>query len=233
MAQRSPQARISASAKEVQSEARDGGRPSTRQLLLHEASKLFARRGYYGTSTHAIAKATGIRQPSLFYHFTSKQELMKSILAYDLDEPARRAKAIVDAKGSPASRLYCFVHADTAHLAASPYNLVGLHRDEVLREPEFRAERRKEQQIYASLFALISEGVASGELRDVDRRMAQELIVGLNDNTMRLAADPAHPSGDLPRFVADFALRALLQNPDDLDPVRIEADRLGKELGFE
>src|SRR5262245_62327331 len=126
MARRSKQPKTAA-ASDASRSRRDDAQAPTRQRLLNEASKLFARRGYYGTSTHAIAEAVGIRQPSLFYHFASKQDLMKAMLEYDLDTPARRAKRLLDAKGSPAARLYCFVRADTAHLAASPYNLVGLH----------------------------------------------------------------------------------------------------------
>jgi len=204
---------------------------STRDRVLYEASRLFAHRGYYGTSTHAIAEAVGIRQPSLFHHFASKQEIMRALLSHDLDQPARRASELAEANGSPSARLYCYIRADTAHLAASPYNLIGLHRDEVLREPEFRAERRTEEQIYAAIHRLISEGVEARELRDVDRHLAQELIVGLNDNTMRLASmRNALSPLEMAEFVADFALRGLLIDPGELDRVRAEAAELQLKL---
>src|SRR5581483_2006845 len=44
----------------------------TRERILYEASNLFAREGYHGTTTREIAAAVGVRQPSLFYHFPSK-----------------------------------------------------------------------------------------------------------------------------------------------------------------
>ena len=53
---------------------------TTRERILTEASRLFAERGYDGTSTRQIADAVGIRQPSLFHHFASKQAIMEELL---------------------------------------------------------------------------------------------------------------------------------------------------------
>jgi AcrR family transcriptional regulator len=48
---------------------------ATRERILREASRLFATRGYYGSSTRDIAAAVGIQQPSLFHHFPHKQAI--------------------------------------------------------------------------------------------------------------------------------------------------------------
>ncbi|MGH2596951.1 MAG: helix-turn-helix domain-containing protein [Actinomycetota bacterium] len=47
---------------------------STRERILHEASELFARQGYHGTTTRQIADAVGVRQPALFHHFDAKSD---------------------------------------------------------------------------------------------------------------------------------------------------------------
>ncbi|MFT5680626.1 MAG: TetR/AcrR family transcriptional regulator [Myxococcota bacterium] len=51
-----------------------------RQRILLEATHLFARRGYEGTSVQAISEAVGIRKPSLLYHFPSKALLRDAVL---------------------------------------------------------------------------------------------------------------------------------------------------------
>ena len=49
----------------------------TKELILLEASRLFAVRGYLGTSTRDIAAAVGIQQPSMYSHFASKQAIVE------------------------------------------------------------------------------------------------------------------------------------------------------------
>lgn len=43
--------------------------------IIEEAIRLFAVRGFNGTSLQSIADAVGIKKPSLLYHFKSKQVL--------------------------------------------------------------------------------------------------------------------------------------------------------------
>jgi AcrR family transcriptional regulator len=51
-----------------------------RAQILQQATRLFAARGFDGTSVQEIAEAVGIRKPSLLYHFASKDELHQAVL---------------------------------------------------------------------------------------------------------------------------------------------------------
>ncbi len=51
-----------------------------RAQLLEAATKLFAAKGFDGTSLKDIADVVGIRKPSLLYHFPSKNDLRLAVL---------------------------------------------------------------------------------------------------------------------------------------------------------
>lgn len=50
-----------------------------RQQIILEAARLFAQKGFEGTSMRDIAAATGILAGSLYHHFTSKEELFVAV----------------------------------------------------------------------------------------------------------------------------------------------------------
>ena len=52
----------------------------TKQRILDEALKLFSAKGYDSVSVGEIAKAVGIKAPSLYNHFPSKQAIFDAIV---------------------------------------------------------------------------------------------------------------------------------------------------------
>lgn len=53
----------------------------SRERLIHEARRVFAQKGFDQTSLREIADAVGIKTPSIYAHFGSKQELFESVYA--------------------------------------------------------------------------------------------------------------------------------------------------------
>ena len=53
---------------------------STKQRILTEAIRLFAADGYEAVSVERIARAVGIKAPSLYKHYRSKRDIFDSIL---------------------------------------------------------------------------------------------------------------------------------------------------------
>lgn len=60
--------------------------PSTAERILEAAENLFAEKGYRATSLGDVADRVGIRSPSLYNHFRSKEALYQAVLERLLTE---------------------------------------------------------------------------------------------------------------------------------------------------
>lgn len=60
-------------------------RSDTRQRIQDVARELFAVKGVQRTSLQDIAARLGITKPALYYHFSSREELVRSIVAPLID----------------------------------------------------------------------------------------------------------------------------------------------------
>jgi len=71
---------------------------STKERILKEALNLFSVKGYEGVSVAQIASAVGIKPPSLYKHFQSKQEIFEAILK-EMTARYRRQAAVMEMNG--------------------------------------------------------------------------------------------------------------------------------------
>jgi AcrR family transcriptional regulator len=152
---------------------------STRRVeLTRKAARLFAERGYHGTSIGDLAEAMGVQKASLYAHIASKQDLLYETMR----EGATAFHAALDAidERLPATekiRLALRAHLrvvveqlDVATVFVREWRyLEGDRREEILRE------RRRYEERFRLLFR---EGREHGELRtDLDEASAALLAL--------------------------------------------------------
>src|SRR5262249_56365177 len=82
--------------------------------IIDAAARVFAERGYHGTSTQAIADVLGMRQASLYYYFTSKEAALEAVCVRGTDGFVEAAAAVGKGKGAPLEKLARLI---VAHLA--------------------------------------------------------------------------------------------------------------------
>ncbi|MBI1753365.1 MAG: TetR/AcrR family transcriptional regulator [Acidobacteria bacterium] len=83
---------------------RDG--QSTRARLVQAASHLFYREGISGVSVDAVAAKAGVTKRTLYYHFSSKDDLVAAYLeARDQPNLALMAQWYREASGGPAAKV--------------------------------------------------------------------------------------------------------------------------------
>ena len=149
-----------------------------RRELSREAARLFAQKGYHGTSIGDIAEAMGVQKGSLYAHIASKEDLLYETMR----EGADAFHAVLDAipEDAPAVekiRLALRGHLrvvaeqlDVATVFVQEWRyLEGARRDEIV------AERRRYEERIRELFR---EGRELSELRaDLDETAAALLLL--------------------------------------------------------
>ena len=65
--------------------SRTGGEKTKNKILLI-AEKLFAKKGFDGTSVQDIAKAAEVNKALIYYHFKNKQDIIDSLFRQTLDD---------------------------------------------------------------------------------------------------------------------------------------------------
>lgn len=213
---------------------RSGGRAvdttgwPTRELILLAASRLFATRGYLGTSTRDIATAVGIRQPSMYNHFASKQEIAEELLQRDLSAGITALKRLASDGGGPAVELYRYLVWEVSHDLETPFDLRSLYVGEILDLIDFPAGRLLLRSYERLLTSVIRRGIAAGDFLDVDVTFAKRVVDAIVENTIRTSAAGEKRVRNEPDTAASFVVRALLTNPAELAVIRAAAHKRGK-----
>jgi AcrR family transcriptional regulator len=149
----------------------------TASALLRAGRELFARRGYDGASVRAITRAASANLGAITYHFGSKRGLYDAVVDGAVAPLAERVVSVAVGPGSTLDRLEAVVRTYFEHLRSHP-DLPFLMMQELAAgrsppEPAARAMGR----ISAALTDLVSEGQASGEVREGDAMLLALSVV--------------------------------------------------------
>lgn len=89
---------------------------SRREELLRAAAHLFVEKGFEATTTRDIANAVGMRSGSPFYHFRSKQDLLKAAMVEGLETGYHRLQAAIEGIDEPEKRLRILIRTHLSNL---------------------------------------------------------------------------------------------------------------------
>jgi AcrR family transcriptional regulator len=160
---------------------------SRREVILREAAKLFAARGFHGVGVDDIGAAAGITGPGIYRHFTSKDamlaEMLIGISRRLLDGGSLRARAARDS--SAALDALIDWHVDFA--LNNPELIVVHDRDLDTLPDDPRHEVKALQRRYVELWADVIRETAPDISVD-EARAAAHAVFGLLNSTPHSAS---------------------------------------------
>jgi AcrR family transcriptional regulator len=170
---------------------------NSRDDVVRAAGRLFADRGYHGTSMRDLGKELGLLGSSLYSHVSSKQDLLVEVVEEGSRLFEGSAEKALATEGTASDRLQALIagHVDVVvdniEVARTFLNearmLDGEHRSRII------AARDHYEEAFRSV---IREGMADGSLgREVDPKIVSILILSILNAIERWY----RPDGELDR----------------------------------
>lgn len=143
------------------------------------AIRLFHEKGFHATSMQDIADAVGLQKGSLYHYISSKEDLLTVIVHGAIAQYIGRL-AEVKAMDLPVrQKLELAVRHHLTGIAENLSMLTIFLRESYALNPEQQTLIAEESARYNRMFEeLYAEGVARGEMRDLDPKLVTRTVLG-------------------------------------------------------
>jgi AcrR family transcriptional regulator len=158
-------------------------KPKKRESILRAAAEVFSQQGYHAATTADIAVKAGIPPGSIYYHISTKEQLLFDVLMDGVDVGLKIIEDALEADTNPSTQLRTVItrtiraNCDTDQPGLSlNFAFVEPH----VLEPEHwesyvEARHRYEQ----SIRKLVEDGVAAGVFQTTDVALETKLILSV------------------------------------------------------
>jgi AcrR family transcriptional regulator len=188
----------------------------TKDDILDAAAQIISQKGYHAASMQDIAQAVNLQKASLYYHISSKQEILLALLDRALDLLIEHIQAVISQPLPPEEKLrnaidaYLQAMLDHRDLAAV---LLLEHRS---LQPEMRSKHIPRRDRFERLWRdLILEGVQQSVFACKDPAMASRSLLGvLNWTITWYRPDGKSTPEQIGKQYGDLFLKGLLVRGD-------------------
>lgn len=192
------------------------GAKGTPLSVLSAALRLFAQRGFGGTSVRDVAAEAGVQPATMYAHYPSKQHLLAELVRLGHEEHHRRLRAaLLECGADPAEQLAALVKAHIRMHCEHPMLAVVANSELHALTEEFAREslslRRQSEQL---LMDVVMRGIDRGAFSVKTPWLALSAIGGMGIRVAHwFTADCGMPVEDVESEYAEFALRIVGAKP--------------------
>jgi AcrR family transcriptional regulator len=178
-----------------------------RQQVVHQAAKVFAKRGYDQTTMQELAASMGLATGALYHYFAAKDDLLTAICDQLMEPLLGRARELDEAGGPAAGELSALVRMWVAHVVEHRDHMLVFQQERHLIES---GERWRKVRASRKTFELLAGEVLERALGAADDRLTLLALLGMVNHT----AQWYRPRGELtPEQIADGYVSLLLSRP--------------------
>ena len=157
------------------------------EQIIRIATRLFARRGYEGTSLRDIADEAKITKAALYYHFPNKEALYQRIVLDALRALIETVRAAIEAAPTPIEKVrqFMLVSADILESDRDQW-MAGSNIFWTVGESEYRTLNIALRNEYEALLrSCIADAIKVGQFRPSNVAMTSRLFLSLLSHLSR------------------------------------------------
>ena len=173
---------------------------TTHDKILEVAAKVFAEKGYKGTSMREIAEALDITKAALYYHFPCKEEIFSACLTHSIGQLVSGLEELAKSDETIWEKIrlliggMCNFSSDSPHTFMLFKQVVSQSFDKEIDMAMLHTYFKRQQ---LAIRTIMLNGVKQGELRD---------DIPINLMTSAISGMIHHTSGPKMRAMADINL---------------------------
>ena len=199
-------------------QARKPRRELVEAQIYEQATRLFAERGFAGTSLQDIADAMGMTRPALYYYVKNKDQLLARLVTEITEGPAAATEEIAGSDADARAKLRDLVLLVAGQQArhAARFQLV-IRSESELPDDLAVAHEAAKRRVLDGFSRVVDQGVRSGEFRPRPVRTTALAVIGMcNWVAWWFRPGGAQSPDEVAEQMADMAVSMVAQAPDRL-----------------
>ena len=158
---------------------------SRREEIIKAAARIFAAKGYHGTTLDEIAREIGVSKPALYYHIKNKEEILKEIVGRIM-EPMETVARVGRSGIPPRQRIAQMIRMLVQFAAErQEITLIALELNKILPMRSREALKKSRKDVEEVLIETLDEGIKKGDFKTGNSKMYAFAILAAANSVYR------------------------------------------------
>ena len=185
----------------------------TKKRIFEAALTIFTEKGYAGTTMDDVISAAGVSKGSIYWHFSSKQDLFSELFEYFFEGIKESYTAALESHAAPMEKIRLMIR-ETLTTVCAQIEVMRAFMEFFnigMKDAEFRSKFTRFYVDMTSILAeVIDEGIRGGDFAAGDSYKKALAIFSLIDGFfLRFLLEPELRTEEYLRFIESFIERAL------------------------